>query len=33
MAETRKPVHTVIDFVTGKQIPDIGAEAIRQQGK
>ena len=30
MPETLKPYNTLVDFVTGKLIPDIGAEANRQ---
>jgi hypothetical protein len=30
MPETLKPYDTLIDFVTGKEIADIGAEANRQ---
>lgn len=31
MTEKGKPISTVIDFVTGKQVPDMGAEANRQE--
>jgi len=30
MTEKVKPVPTVVDFVTGEQVPDMGAEANRQ---
>jgi hypothetical protein len=30
MTEKGKPISTVIDFVTGEQVPDIGAESNRQ---
>ncbi len=30
MPETLKPYTTLVDFITGKVIPDIGAEAYRQ---
>lgn len=31
MTERRKPTPMLLDFITGKPIPDIGAEANRQQ--
>jgi len=31
MLEKPKPYDTLIDFVTGKEVPNIGAEEIRQQ--
>lgn len=30
MSQTSKPYTTITDFITGKEIPDIGAEANRQ---
>ena len=30
MPETLKPYKTIVDFVTGREIPDIGSEANRQ---
>ena len=31
MADLNKPVNVIIDFITGKKIPDIGPEANRQR--
>ena len=30
MTDVQKPYTTVIDFITGKEVPDMGAEANRQ---
>lgn len=30
MSEVRKPTETIVDFITGREIPDTGSEANRQ---